>query len=303
MSRRIAAAAAAVAAFVVLVAGGAAWWWSAASAAGPDAAAEKYVDALVAGDASALDDLGAFAGDDGTVREAFAGAADRPADPRLAEGPRTDDSADFVAQVELGDETRRIPFTLVRAERGWVLADGFLGRLEVSTALGDTVRVGGALVPAGAVGLLPAVYPVRAAPARLLDGEATAVVAGDRSGSVAVPATLAAGATDAARTAFDAHLDACAAPAPTIPPGCGIVVPWGADLASVERFAYRIDLRPELTLSPDARTFAATGGSLVITATGTTRDGDAASFSYRDADWSLRGIMTIAGEELTLSAW
>ncbi len=67
-------------------------------------------------------------------------------------------------------------FTLARQHGRWLVADN-LASLEVRTTIGDSVRIGGVLVPAGhPVDLLPAVYPVAAAPTRMLAGQTSAVV-------------------------------------------------------------------------------------------------------------------------------
>ena len=65
--------------------------------------------------------------------------------------------------------------------------------------------------------------------------------------------------------------------------------------------AFRIDQSPALTLSPDLRTFAATGGAIVATATGTTRAGGAGTFTYRADDWALRGTVCFTGDEMVLA--
>ncbi len=83
-------------------------------------------------------------------------------------------------------------------------------------------------------------------------------------------------ATGAAQAQLDAYADACTQPATTVPPNCGLRVPWAADLTALSSLAFRIDQRPVLVLSADARTFAATGGVVVATATGTTREGTTA---------------------------
>ncbi|MBD3942375.1 hypothetical protein IF188_11760 [Microbacterium sp. NEAU-LLC] len=86
-----------------------------------------------------------------------------------------------------------------------------------------------------------------------------------------------------------AYADACTQPATTVPDHCGIVIPWAADLAELTGVAFRIEQRPTVAISPDSSSFDATGGVLVATVTGTTRDGATATFTYRTDTWTLRG--------------
>lgn len=100
---------------------------------------------------------------------------------------------------------------------------------------------------------------------------------------------------------LDAYADACAATAAAVPEHCGIVVPWAADLAELSGVAFRIEQYPAVALSPDGRSFDATGGILVATATGTTRDGVATTFTYRTDEWALRGDVSVEDDRTTLS--
>lgn len=112
--------------------------------------------------------------------------------------------------------------------------------------------------------------------------------------SVSATSTVPADPTAAVQERLDRYADACAAPATAVPEHCGIVVPWAADLAQLSGIAFRIEAYPAVVLSPDRRSFDATGGVLVATATGTTRDGAAASFTYRTDEWALRGDVATA---------
>ena len=164
------------------------------------------------------------------------------------------------------------------------------------------MTVGGALARAAApLALLPAEYVVAAAPPGILEGSADVAVVPGAPGSVSLTAALAPEATERVQEQLDAYADTCAAPATAVPDDCGIVVPWAADLASLENISFRIEQHPALTLSPDARSFDATGGVLVATAHGVTREGAAASVTYRTDDWALRGSVQLEGDRVVLS--
>jgi hypothetical protein len=288
---------------VALAGIGAAWWVSSLTPSAADAA-DDYVTALAAGDIDTLADLGAFEGDTQTVRDAFAGASGFVTQVELEDhGAGSDDSHGFSAWVDLGDERRELFFVLSRATGRWQLAGDHLGTLRVSTTLGDAVQVGDAFVAAGEVALLPAEYPVRAAPVELIDGESVAAVSGDRPVDVHIDATLSPDAAARAQQQFDVYLDQCTAGGAEIPARCGIVVPWGVDLAAVTRFSYRVEARPQLALDPTQRRFAASGGDVVVTVEGAAHDGSPASITYRDANWMLRGGMDFVGDELVLEVW
>ncbi len=192
-------------------------------------------------------------------------------------------------------------FILTQEGGRWRVDADYLASLQVTTTIGDAVRIGGVLHPVGIVNLLPAVYAVTAAPTGLVDGAAIAVVTNEEPVAVAVDATLSPEAVRAAQEQLDDYLEQCTRTADVAPANCGIRVPWAADLASLEQISFRIETTPVLALSPDARTFAATGGVLVATAAGTTRAGSSASFTYRADDWALRGTVTMTGDTMTLS--
>ena len=71
-------------------------------------------------------------------------------------------------------------------------------------------------------------------------------------------------------------------------------------LTRERRDLLRVVAPPVLALSADARSVAATGGIIVATATGTTRAGSTASFTYRADDWALRGTIAFTGDEMVL---
>ncbi|MFD4958631.1 hypothetical protein [Microbacterium sp. NPDC058389] len=113
------------------------------------------------------------------------------------------------------------------------------------------------------------------------------------SASVSASPTDPADRTAAIQEQLDRYADACAAPAATVPAHCGIVVPWAADLAQLSGVAFRIEAYPVAVVSADGGSFDATGGVLVATATGTTRDGASGSFTYRTDEWALRGDVVV----------
>lgn len=106
---------------------------------------------------------------------------------------------------------------------------------------------------------------------------------------------------EAIEEAFSDYLDDCTAPADSVPEHCGMRVPWAADLASLERIEFEVEKAPSLATNPDAHRFVASGGVLTATATGTTDEGETASFTYRTDAWTLRGAIEDDGEQVVLS--
>lgn len=278
-------------------------WWFLAQPSGPEATARSYFDALAAGDGE----------------KAMALLSERPADDidradalGEAEGRLTQVAVTEIAEKGKGRAEASVTYsldgaphdatvTLVETADGWRVGSDALGAVRPQTNLGDHVFVGGAFVPADAdTPLLPALYGVKAAPMNILSGTAkTAVTVGGTS-DVAVEASVSADAVATAQEQVDLYAQRCAAPAEAVPPRCGIRVPWAADLATLTSIAFRIEKTPQLTLAPDLQTFAATDGVIVATATGTTRDGAEASFTYRADDWALRGTVTLTRDDMKL---
>ncbi|MBW9093497.1 hypothetical protein JNB62_07375 [Microbacterium jejuense] len=121
------------------------------------------------------------------------------------------------------------------------------------------------------------------------------------SASVSASSTPQPDPTVAMQEQLEAYADACATPAATIPEHCGIVVPWAADLATLTGIAFRIERYPVIAVSPDRQSFDATGGILVATVTGTTRDGAPGTFTYRTDEWALRGDVAVEDDRTVLS--
>lgn len=290
-----------VAAAVVLGAVAATWLLTRSPA--PDAAARDFLEALAAGDgrrAVSLLESAPAAIDLAAVLDDATEHLSEPAVDRMDE----DDAGRARAEVvfELAGETRTASFGLVQVDGGWKVTADALGAVTAATTHGDALSVGSALVTAGEeTPLLPAVYTLHAAPRAYLTGEAPAIVLPGGSEQVLVEASVSSEATAAAQEQVERYLEDCAAPAPVVPENCGLRVPWAADLVSLERIAFRIEQVPALALAPDGRSFDATGGVIVATATGTTPAGEAASFTYRADDWAVRGSVTFTGDEMVLS--
>jgi hypothetical protein len=285
---------------MVLVGGGVlAWLLTRPPSA--EAVAEEYLRALSEGDVAGVEGLLAEDSASPVTESAFAGASGYISDYSFDLEDSGSGTRTARAEVTLGGEPAIVDFVLTEQDGRWKVGADALAEVTIQTSIGDSVRIGGALVPAAEpVPLLPAVYLVTAAPAGLVTGESTAVVTNEQPVTVTVDAILSPDAAPAAQEQLDAYADACAQPAETVPDKCGLRVPWGADLATLSSIAFRIDAYPAVTLAEDG-TFAATGGDIVATATGTTRDGSPGTLTYRADDWALRGSITFTGDEMVLA--
>ncbi|HEX5857475.1 MAG TPA: hypothetical protein VFY91_05140 [Microbacterium sp.] len=289
-------------ALVAVLAIAAAVGWALSRPPSAEEAAADYMRALSDGDYEtiaamihpSLDAAGA------AVADAFAGAAYGTA-PEVEEITPSEGAAGVRASLELGGERHTVFFGMELRNGRWAVTSDYLALLDVSTTVGDSVWVGDALVPAGEVSLLPAVYPVSPAPREILTGGTEVAVSNDEPVSVAVDAALADDAGARAQEQLDAYLDDCTTAATAVPEACGIRIPWAADLATLEGVAYRIEQRPTVALSSEEMSFAATGGVLVATAVGTTRAGATGEYTYRADDWALHGTIRFTGDELVLA--
>lgn len=283
-----------------LLVGGVAAVWLLSRPPSIEDAARAYLAALSTGDADAIAAMipDSAPGTVQTTTDAFAGADAYIEDPRV-DGVGGDGSVR--ASATLDGRPATIFFMLSLADGRWQLSGDYLSAVAVTTTIGDAVEVGGAFASTDtALPLLPAVYTVRAAPVGILDGATTVAVTNETPIAVQVEASLSPGANAIAQEQLDAYVEACAAPASAVPDTCGLRIPWGADLASLTAVSFRIEEYPAVALSADAASFAATGGVLVATATGTTRDGAEASFTYRTGEWSLRGVVAFDGDRMVL---
>lgn len=291
----------ALTAVAVVAAGAGIAVWSATRSPGPSDVAMTYFTALASGDAqAALAVTDIPDAEHGDLTAAYEGA-ERVADPRVTEAVQSADAAQVVVSYDIGGEAHESALELIRAADGaWALTSA-TGRVLVTPTIGDAAAIGDLTVPADdELALLPGGYAVHALPRGLVEGAASAVITPGELTTVALEAAVAPAATAAAQEQLDAYATACTQPAAAVPANCGIRVPWAADLATLDGIAFRVERLPGVVLASDARSFAATGGVVVATATGTTRDGTATSVAYRADDWSLRGSVVLTGDEMVL---
>jgi len=102
------------------------------------------------------------------------------------------------------------------------------------------------------------------APVGILTGTATAGVTPGGAATADLQPELSDTALETASAQVQAYIDACTAPTDAVPEGCGIRVPWAADLATLTSLAFRVETAPTLAFAEDLSSFAATGGVLVV---------------------------------------
>lgn len=290
-----------VGAVVVVTAGGVAAWALTRSPSASDVAL-TYLTALERGDAAAaLATTDASDEQRSQAEAAYAGAAARIADPRIAGATEDGGTATVKATYTLDGQDVEATLTL-RDDGGWTVADA-LGTVQATTTLGAAVAIGDETLPAGGgpTSLLPGRYEITAAPADILTGAATVDVAPGLEATAAVEASFSPNATAVVQAQIDAYAQACAKPATSVPANCGLKVPWGADLSALNSLDFRIEKSPQVALGADGTSFDATGGVIVATARGTSRGGGEGAFTYRADDWALRGSMSFDGPKLVLA--
>ena len=330
--RTSAIVAAAVVAIVAIVGGVIAWSFISR----PSGAAETvgaYLAALERGDGAAASALSAQQAVDAAAVEfgALDDATEWISAARVETITEAGTDATATATFTLAATQHSVTMTLSNRSGAWLVTDAPATTLRATSTMGAGIEIGDVAVPfddaaaagadaataagtgtetetkaathAATVALLPGVYEVTAAPAGLLEGAQEVVATGAESLNVALQPTLGAAALTAADAQLATYLAACTAPATAVPLDCGIRVPWAADLASLTRLTFRIDKAPTLALAPDGSGFAATGGTLVATAVGVDDGGGAASFTYRDSEWALRGSVGFTIDALTLEVW
>ncbi|MGV9768571.1 hypothetical protein ACWDR7_03670 [Microbacterium sp. NPDC003461] len=285
---------------VALLAGGIGAWWIASRGSDPRDTAERYLTALVRGDAEALD---AVTDADDDALALFARARAHVSDAALGAVETDGDRAELHAEVTLDGEPREVAVPMARAGDTWIVRA--TTALTVTPSRGDAFAIGDRAFAADDTPiLLPGAYEVTALPGDILDGAArVAILPGQESADVELDATVADGATEIVQERLEGHAERCAAATDAVPAACGIVVPWAADLRELERIAFTIERLPRASLDADAGTFQATGGALVAEASGVAHDGSAQSFTYRTDDWTMRGTLTFRDAQLILSVF
>ncbi|GAA1850443.1 hypothetical protein ACFQZV_07090 [Microbacterium koreense] len=285
---------------VVVIAGGALTWWALSRPPSARDAAETYLTGLADGDVAAIAPVLPADADRDALESMFAEATGYLSDPTfdVVDG---EGSAAVTAEAIFDGERVMFGFTVEDSTGSWLVAEDALGGLDVQTRRGDSAAVGGVVQPIDAtIRVLPAVYTVAAAPTGILDDAAIVAAPPGTPVAVALEPSLTDAATALAQEQIDLYAAECASATDAVPPSCGIRIPWEADLATLDSVAFRIEATPAVELTADAETFAATGGAVVATVTGTTRGGDTASFTYQTDQWSIRGHVRFTGDEMRL---
>lgn len=292
-----------VAAGVVLLAVAGLVLWLLQRPPGPQAVAEDYLRALAGGDAdTALNLVASDSLDSSMIEAAFAGATATLSDATVTGVSEDGDTATASITYTLDSTSGSGELMLQQTPTGWKVAPDGLGTVTITSTLGDAAAIGTAVVGVNQpVVLLPALYQIDAAPVGILTGALTVAVAPGSAATAALQPQLSDTALETASAQVQAYVDACTAPADAVPENCGIRVPWAADLATLTSLTFRVETAPTLAFAEDLSSFAATGGVLVATASGTTRDGAPGTFTYRSDGWSLRGGMIFSGNQLVLS--
>lgn len=267
-----------------------------------DDAAHTYLRALESGQASAVEATGIDVSDE--ALRAFDGADSVVADATVISVEETGSRATARVSFVLGGTERDADLTLVREDGRWVPDHSGLSEVTFSQTLGTAVTIGETVLDtADPLSLVPAVYSVATAPAAYLSGSVDVVALPGTSDDVDLEASLRPEATDAAQRRLDTILEECTAETAIPADGCGIRIPWGTEFRTVDDVAFRIEAMPSVTLADDGASFTASGGQLAATLTGTARDGGARTTTYRSENWAVRGDISFAGNEMTLTVW
>lgn len=276
-----------------------AWQGSTRSATAAETATE-YLQALESGDTDAVRATGIDVSAE--ALSAFGGAVEHIEDAEVTDIREAKGRATAEVAFTLSQRQQTARLELSKVDGRWTVDTSGTGTATVTATVGSAISIGGASLPTGeAVRLLPAVYPVAAVPAELLDGKARVSVLPGSETDAVVEAALRPEATEVAQTTLDAHLETCTAPATTLPSGCGIRIPWGTEFREVSEIRYRIERLPTVSLT--ATEFTAEGGVLVATVSGKGQDAAARTTTYRTETWSLRGDVSFTADDLTLAAW
>lgn len=287
---------------VVLLAAGVWLWQSSARSTTPEEAALEYLRALESGDADAVQATGIVVTE--AALDAFDAASALVRDPEVTRVRHGSGSTSAAAEVsfELDGDLHDAVLALDMVDGRWRVDSSGLGSVTVDSTVGASVAIGTAALPTGQeVALLPAMYPVSAAPSTLLEGETSVTVMPAAEVTTVVDATLRPEATAVAQDDVDDIVEACTVPGTEVPEGCGLRIPWGTEFRDVEEFRYRVEETPAATLTPTG--FTADGGVLVVTVTGTGADGAERTTTYRTDSWTLRGDVSFTADDLVLSPW
>lgn len=277
--------------------------WQAQSRAGSaDEAARAYLRALESGDAAAVRDTGIDLSDE--ALQAFDDADSVVSEATVISVDEKGSNATAHVSFTLGGAEHDADLALVRSDGRWVPDGSGLAEVTVSTTAGTAVSIGDIVLDVStALALVPAVYTVAAAPAAYLTGSVHVVALPGAADEVEVETSLRPETTAAAQQRLDALLEACAKETALPADGCGIRIPWGTEFRTVDDAAFRIDTMPTVALADDGTSFTASGGKLVATLTGTARGGGSRTTTYRSENWAVRGDVTFAGNEMTLTVW
>lgn len=270
--------------------------WLLLPRSGAEEHALAYLQALADGDITAVEATGVDVS--ATAAAAFADASEHLSAVAIESSTAGDQSADVVVSYELAGERHESILTLSQHKGRWVPdAASALGSVQFSVPAG----IADAVLSADEIVLLPAVYEASVSPSAFLDGSATVEVPLSSTQQVDIDAALRPEAAEIAQTQLDEYLGDCTKPAAEAPPACGITIPWAADFSQVSEIRYRVEQSPTISLPPTG--FLADGGVLVATVTGTAHDGSAKTLTYRSTNWSVRGDVSFADDDIVLSVW
>lgn len=292
---------------IVLIVAGLWIWVSTSRTPTPEEAADSYLQALESGDADAVKSTGIEVSP--VALEAFTAATEHIEDAEIVSvgsrdggGDAGKDTSTIEVSFRLDGADHTATLSLERTAGRWTVDASGLGTMTATTTIGSAVSIGEAILPVGEPTLLlPAAYPVTAAPVALLGGEGSLTVLPGEDSPLAVETTIRPEATAAAQEQLDEHLETCTEPGTALPTGCGIRIPWGTEFREVSDIRYRIEQLPTIALSGAG--FRADGGVLVATVTGTGQDDAARTTSYRTESWSVRGDVSFTEDGVALTVW
>ncbi len=286
---------------VVLAVAGAAAWWFFLRPTSPEDTALAVFHALASGNPDRVDAAGIEVSD--TARTAFVAAIAHLSEPELRHVELHEDHALVTIGFRLGSIAHASVVRLEREGNRWTPHSGdVLGSVTPQTTPGAGIQIDDLFHPNGEpLVLLPAVYPLAAAPTTALEGGQHAYVLPGDSFALPLVASFRPEQTSISQQQLNEYLDGCTRTASAVPANCGIRIPWGADLAALAELRFRVESYPVIALLEHE--FLASGGVLIATAEGTDHAGTARAFTYRTTEWSVRGTIGFTPDGLTLHAW